>query len=51
MTRAAQLALLRRLAGSLVPPENFLFAAIDPANLDPDQPRSVSPDTEWPEAP
>jgi hypothetical protein len=51
MTHAGQLALLRRLAGSPVPPENFVFAAIDPANLGLDQPPPVSPDREWPEAP
>jgi len=37
MTHAGQLALLRRLAGSPVPPENFIFAEIDSANLGPDQ--------------
>ncbi len=51
MTHAGQLAMLRRLAGSPVPPENFIVAAIDPANLGPDQPRPASPDREWPEAP
>ena len=51
MTHAGQLAMLRRLAGSPVPPENFIVAAIDPANLGPNQPPPVSPDLEWPEAP
>lgn len=51
MTHAGQLAMLRRLAGSPVPPENFIFAEISPANLGPDQPPPVSPDKEWPEAP
>lgn len=51
MTHAGQLALLRRLAGSPVPPENFIEAAIDPANLGPEQPAPASPDREWPEAP
>lgn len=51
LTHAGQLALLRRLAGSPVPPENFIVAAIDPANLGPDQPEPAGPDTEWPEAP
>ena len=51
MTHAGQLALLRRLAGSPVPPENFLFAAISAANLGPDQPLPVSPDKDWPEGP
>jgi len=49
MTHVGQLALLRRLAGSPVPPENFIFAAISPDNLGPDQPLPVSPDKDWPE--
>ena len=49
MTHVGQLAMLRRLAGSPVPPENFVFAAIDPANLGLDQPLPVSPDKDWPE--
>jgi hypothetical protein len=51
MTHAGQLAMLRRLAGSPVPPENFVVAAIDPANLGTAQPAPASPDAEWPEAP
>lgn len=51
MTHAGQSALLRRLAGSPVPPENFIMADIDPTNLGPDQPDPVSPDAEGPEAP
>ena len=51
MTHAGQLALLRRLAGSPVPPENFVFADISPANLGPDQPPPAMPDKEWPERP
>jgi hypothetical protein len=51
MSHAGQLAVLRRLAGSPVPPENFIEAAVDPANLGPEQPGPVSPDAEWPEAP
>ena len=51
MTHAGQLALLRRLAGSPVPPENFVFANIDAANLGPDQALPVSPDKEWPARP
>ncbi len=51
MTHAGQLALLRRLAGSPVPPENFVVAAISADNLGPDQPFPASPDAEWPEAP
>jgi hypothetical protein len=49
MTHVGQLAMLRRLAGSPVPPENFVFAAITPTNLGVDQPDPISPDTEWAE--
>ena len=51
MTHAGQLALLRRLAGSPIAPENFMFAAIEPDRLGPDQPPPVSPDPVWPERP
>ncbi len=47
MTHAGQLAMLRRLAGSPVPPENFIDAAIDPVNLGSRQPEPVSPDTAY----
>jgi hypothetical protein len=50
MTHVGQLAMLRRLAGSPVPPENFIVATIDPENLGPEQPPPESPDREWPEA-
>jgi hypothetical protein len=51
MTHAGQLAMLRRLAGSPVPPENFVFAEVDAGILGPDQPLPAAPDAEWPEAP
>ncbi len=51
MTHAGQLAMLRRLFGSPVPPENFIFAAISRENLGPEQPSPVSPDEHWPEKP
>jgi hypothetical protein len=51
MTHAGQLAMLRRLCGSPVAPENFIEAAIDPGNVGPAQPPPVSPDQHWPEAP
>ncbi len=51
MTHAGQLAMMRRLAGSPVPPENFIYAAISPGNLGPDQPMPLSPDEVWPEKP
>ncbi len=47
MTHAGQLAMLRRLAGSPVPSENFLRASIRPENLGPDQPPPVAPDPDW----
>ena len=49
MTHAGQLSLLRRLGGSPVAPENFIYAAISPTNLSTDQPLPVSPDKDWPE--
>jgi hypothetical protein len=51
MTHVGQLALLRRLAGHPVAPENFIVANIDAHNVGPDQPLPVSPDRDWPEAP
>jgi hypothetical protein len=51
MTHAGQLAMLRRLAGSPIPPENFIMAAIRDDNLSSDQPAPVSPDARWPEGP
>ena len=51
MTHAGQLAMLRRLAGDPVPPENFIVADIDANRLGGDQPLPVSPDEVWPEAP
>ena len=47
MTHAGQLAMLRRLSGSPVPPENFVGAGISAENLGPDQPEPVSPDEVW----
>lgn len=51
MTHAGQLAMLRRLAGVPVPPENFIVADIDAQRLGPEQPEPASPDEVWPEAP
>ena len=47
MSHAGQIAMLRRLAGSAVPPENFIFAAVSAENLGPEQPLPVRPDQEW----
>lgn len=49
MTHAGQLALLRRLHGSPVPPENFIFADIAPGRLGRNQSAPRQPDKEWPE--
>ncbi len=51
MTHVGQLAVLRRLAGSPVAPESFVEAAVDPANVGPNQPDPVNPDPVWPESP
>ena len=51
MTHVGQLALLRRLADSPVPPENFIQADIRADRLHADQPPPARPDTHWPEAP
>ena len=49
MTHVGQLSLLRRLYGSPVPPENFIYADIAPSRLGKDQPAPRRPDSEWPE--
>lgn len=51
MTHVGQIAMLRRLAGSPVAPENFIMAKISSSNLTSDQPEPVSPDKVWPERP
>jgi hypothetical protein len=51
MSHAGQLAILRRLCGSPVPPENFIVADIDGERVGPDQAQPASPDERWPEAP
>ena len=51
MTHAGQIAILRRLAGCPVPPENFIYAAIDSQRLGPDQAEPARPDPVWREAP
>ena len=50
MTHIGQLSLLRRLFGSPVPPENFIFADISANQLGKDQLDPLHPDEEWPEA-
>lgn len=51
MTHIGQLAMLRRLQGAPVAPENFIFAEVDAARLGVDQPAPARPDAQWPEAP
>jgi len=52
MTHAGQLAMLRRLVGSPVASENFIFAQIDAENVTADQPEPAAPDEWWrPETP
>jgi hypothetical protein len=51
MGHAGQLALLRRLSGSPIPPEDFFAAAIGPERLGLEQLAAQSPDAAWPEAP
>ena len=47
MTHAGQLALLRRLAGSPVESENFLFAHVSADNLGSRQPSPAAPASPW----
>ncbi|HEX7124080.1 MAG TPA: hypothetical protein VF178_17005 [Gemmatimonadaceae bacterium] len=51
MTHVGQLAMLRRLSGTPIPPENFVFADISSDNLGPHQPPPARPDVAWPEGP
>ena len=52
MTHAGQLAMLRRLAGSPVASENFIYAMIDAGNLGSDKAEPAAPDPSWkPELP
>ncbi len=51
MSHAGQLAMLRRLAGNPVAPENFIVADINAGRLGPDQSEPVSSDEVWQEAP
>ncbi|MFL6467109.1 MAG: hypothetical protein ACJ72Z_04035 [Pyrinomonadaceae bacterium] len=51
MTHAGQLAMLRRLFGNPVAPENFIVADISKERLGASQTGPVSPDADWPERP
>ena len=46
MAHIGQLLMLRRLAGSPLPSENFIYADIRKGSLGPDQPEPVAPD-DW----
>ena len=47
MTHAGQLAMLRRLHGVPVPPENFVLADIEATNVSEDQADPSAPDQAW----
>ena len=47
MTHVGQLAMLRRLAGSPIPSENFVFADVRAGKLGADQSLPVAPDRDW----
>ena len=47
MTHAGQLAMLRRMAGSPVASENFIFATIRTDNVSADQAEPAAPDAWW----
>jgi hypothetical protein len=49
MTHAGQLAMLRRLAGTPIAPENFVYADIRADRLGRHQAPPVAPDAEWSE--
>jgi hypothetical protein len=44
MTHIGQLSLLRRMADSPIPSENYIYAAIQKGEVGPDQPDPVAPD-------
>jgi len=47
MTHVGQLAMLRRLSGSPIPPENFIVADIETDNVGADQASPTSADHDW----
>lgn len=47
ISHTGQLAMLRRMAGSPIPPENFMDADIQAHKVGSDQPPPVSPDENW----
>ena len=51
MTHIGQLSMLRRMFGSPVPPENFIYADISCERLGRHQEEPKRPDSDWPEGP
>jgi hypothetical protein len=52
MTHVGQLAMLRRLSGAPIPPENFIFAQVRTEHVGREQPLPAAPDAGWtPEQP
>ncbi len=47
MTHVGQLAMLRRLAGAPIPPENFIHAQVRTEHVGADQPLPAAPDAGW----
>jgi hypothetical protein len=47
MTHAGQLAMLRRVHGTPVPSENFIFAKVSADNVTPTQAAPAAPDVDW----
>ncbi len=47
MTHIGQISYLRRLYGSPVPSENFIYATIDENNLSMNQALPARPDNDW----
>jgi hypothetical protein len=47
MTHIGQIAMLRRIFGSPIPPENFVFANISSNNLSRNQSEPTAPDKKW----
>jgi hypothetical protein len=47
MTHVGQLAFLRRMCGSPVASENFIFASISDRNLSANQAEPIAPDVDW----
>jgi hypothetical protein len=51
LTHVGQLAMLRRMSGNPVAPENFIYAEVRSDRLGADQPLPARPDAQWAERP